>query len=83
MKTPATLESGALCECSKVISNRLGDVNSTGGKADIRDVVLLYQSVSDWDVEIDENAADVNGDTEITIRDVVMLYQYYSGWNVG
>ncbi len=78
VKTPATLESGALCECGKVISNRLGDVNSTGGKADIRDVVLLYQSVSNWEVEIDENAADVNGDTEVSIRDVVMLYQYYS-----
>ncbi len=83
VKTPATLESGALCECGKVISNRLGDVNSTGGKADIRDVVLLYQSVSNWEVEIDENAADVNGDTEVSIRDVVMLYQYYSGRNVG
>ncbi len=82
ISTPATLEEGAKCECGEVMSNCLGDVNSSGGKANLRDVVLLYQHYSKWSVEIDLTVADVNKDDSINLRDVVMLYQSYSGWDV-
>ncbi len=63
-----------------VISEK-GDINSDN-EINIRDVVMLFQSVSKWDVTIDEASADVNGDDTVNIRDVVLLYQYVSGWNV-
>lgn len=62
-----------------VISDK-GDINSDG-EINIRDVVMLFQSVSKWDVTIDEASADVNGDDTINIRDVVLLYQSVSGWS--
>ncbi len=58
-----------------------GDVNSDG-KVDLRDVVLLYQKVSNQNVYIDEFASNVNNDTAINIRDVVLLFQYVSRWDV-
>ena len=80
--TPATLREGAKCECGEVMSNCLGDVNSSGDKANLRDVVLLYQHCSKWNVTLDLTVADVNRDSNISLRDVVMLYQFCSGWNV-
>lgn len=63
------------------VTTTTGDVNDSG-KIDIRDVVLLYQKVSRWNVTLNEAKADTNGDGNINIRDVVLLYQYVSRWNV-
>lgn len=63
-----------------VINNK-GDINSDR-KVNLRDVVLLYQYVSRWNVEVDAAVSDVNADGSINLRDVVLLYQYVSGWAV-
>ncbi len=45
-------------------------------------IVLLVQYLAGWNVEIDEKAADCNGDGKINIKDVVLLAQYLAEWDV-
>ena len=46
------------------------------------DIALLQQYVSEWNVVIDERAANVNGDSKIDEEDIARLQQYVSGWSV-
>ena len=48
----------------------------------MKDIVLIQQYLNGWDVKIDENAANVNGDKTINMKDVVLLQQYLNGWKV-
>ncbi len=62
---------------------QVGDVDGSGGKPKLKDVVLLYQYVSGWSVSIEESVADVDGSGgKPKLKDVVLLYQYVSGWSV-
>ncbi len=83
----ATNDTAEVCtECGYIIHPAFkdivnGDVNCDK-KVNLQDVVMLYQSVSRWNVLIFEQSADVTGDGKINIADVVLLYQYVSKWNV-
>ena len=45
-------------------------------------MALLSQFLSGFDVEMDEVAADADGDGEISILDVALLSQFLSGFDV-
>ena len=47
-----------------------------------RKIALLQRFVAKWAVEIDESAADVNGDGDINARDIALLQRFVAGWDV-
>ena len=55
---------------------------SGDGVVNGRDMALLQQYMADWDVIVDEAAADVNDNGVINARDVALLQQYIAGWDV-
>lgn len=58
-----------------------GDTNGDG-KANNKDVIMLMQSMSGWNVTLMEGTQDVNRDGKLNNKDVIMLMQYLSNWNV-
>ena len=58
-----------------------GDINDDGC-VDNRDLVRLFQYLSDWDVYVNKAALDVNDDGYVDNRDLVRLFQYLSDWDV-
>ena len=58
-----------------------GDINGDK-KVNMKDLVLLQQYLNNWDVAINEKAANVNGDEKINMKDLVLLQQYLNGWEV-
>ena len=58
-----------------------GDANGDG-EINLRDVAVLQQYTSNWEVTLDLAAADANGDGEVNLRDVALLQQYTSNWEV-
>lgn len=58
-----------------------GDINADG-VFDVRDVTLLLQWLSEWDVTIRENYADVDNDGDITVKDVTLMLKYQAEWDV-
>ncbi len=58
-----------------------GDVNGDN-IINLKDVALLQQYLSGWEVSIVEVSADTNGDGSINLKDVALLQQYLSGWEV-
>ena len=58
-----------------------GDINGDGD-VNNKDVTRLFQYLSEWDVDADENALDVNGDGTVNNKDLTRLFQYLSGWDV-
>ena len=52
-----------------------GDVNGDE-TVDVTDVVLLAQYIAEYDVTIDESAANVNGTETVDVADLVLLKQY-------
>ena len=65
---------------SKIVDDGIpGDINADG-KVDLKDVVALYRKLIGSDIEVDEDAIDVNGDNSLTAQDVWHLFQYVSGW---
>ncbi len=64
-----------------VVEGIIGDV-SGDGIINGKDVVLLMQYLSNWDVKIDLNASDVNVDGIVDGKDTVLLMQYLAEWDV-
>lgn len=59
-----------------------GDANEDGS-VDLKDVVLMRQSLSGWDVEICLKNVDVNGDGSFDLKDLTILRRYLAGgWDV-
>ncbi len=60
-----------------------GDINDDGA-VNNRDAVLLQQHLAEWDVTINEAAADVydDGKNAINNKDYVRLVQYLADWDV-
>lgn len=58
-----------------------GDVNSDS-LLNMKDIVLLQQSLNGWDVSINEYASDVNNDGTINMKDIVLIQQALNGWDV-
>ena len=58
-----------------------GDINGDK-KVNMKDLVLLQQYLNNWDVTINEKAANVNGDEKINMKDLVLLQQYLNNWDV-
>ncbi len=65
----------------KPVEIAYGDANGDG-TINIRDVALLQQYITGWEVTLNEANADANGDGTINIRDVALLQQYITGWDV-
>ena len=58
-----------------------GDVNADG-RVNNKDLGLLQQYLSGWDVRVDEKAGDVNADGRVNNKDLGLFQQYLSGWDV-
>ena len=58
-----------------------GDANGDG-KVNNKDLALLQQYLSDWDVAIDIPVADVNDDGKVNNKDLALLQQYLADWDV-
>ena len=58
-----------------------GDANGDG-KVNNKDLALLVQHLSDWDVEIDLGCVDVNADGKVNNKDSALLMQYLNDWDV-
>ena len=58
-----------------------GDINGDG-KVNNKDLALLQQYLSDWDVTVDTAVADVNDDGKVNNKDLALLQQYLSDWDV-
>ena len=52
-----------------------GDANGDG-TVDVADVVLLAQAIAEYDVTVDESAANVDGIGGVDVTDLVLLKQY-------
>ena len=80
VKSPAYFES--LMKAYPKSSARLpGDANESG-TVDIRDVMLIQQSIAGWNVTVKKENCDVNGDGLINIKDVMLIQQSIAGWKV-
>ena len=64
-----------------VVDHISGDINNNG-KVDNKDLVALFQYLSNWAVSVNENALDINGDGLVNNKDLTRLFQYLTGWNV-
>ncbi len=58
-----------------------GDVNGDGSLNN-KDLTRLFQSLSGWQVEINEPALDINCDGSVNNKDLTRLFQYLSDWEV-
>ncbi len=58
-----------------------GDVNDDK-IVDMRDAMLLYRYLAEWEVSINESNANVTGDTVVDMRDAMLLYRYLAEWDV-
>ena len=58
-----------------------GDINNDTN-VDNKDLIRLFQFLSEWDVEVNEYAADVNNDNSTDNKDLIRLFQYLSEWDV-
>ena len=59
-----------------------GVVTGEGEKPMKKDLLRLQKYLAGWDVEIDEAAADCNGDEQISKADLLRLQKYLAGWDV-
>ena len=48
----------------------------------MKDYAQLQRYLNNWDVAIEESAADVNKDGKINMKDYALLQQYLNGWDV-
>lgn len=64
-----------------VSSGMMGDVSSDE-KLNLDDVVLIAQYVAGWEVTLNMDVANVDGEGAITLDDAVLLAQYIAGWDV-
>ena len=58
-----------------------GDINDDGA-VDNKDLIRLFQYLSEWGVEVNAQALDVNGDQAVDNKDLIRLFQYLSEWGV-
>ena len=59
-----------------------GVVTGEGETPMKKDLLRLQKYLAGWDVEIDEAAADCNGDGQISKADLLRLQKYLAGWDV-
>ena len=48
----------------------------------MKDLSKLQQFINGWNVEINEVAADVNGDGKVNMKDYALIQRYINGWEV-
>ena len=58
-----------------------GDINGDR-EVDNKDLIRLFQYLSEWGVEVNEATLDVNGDQAVDNKDLIRLFQYLSEWGV-
>ena len=46
------------------------------------DLIRIKKHLAGWDVEMNEKAADVNGDQTVDGLDLIRLKKYLAGWDV-
>lgn len=65
----------------EIVLVQLGDVNGDG-TVNLKDYVLLQRWLNKWDVEINEDAANMDGNSKINLKDLVKLRRVLTGWEV-
>ena len=64
-----------------IVDHIPGDVSGDGA-VNNKDLSLLFQYLSDWNVTVNEAALDINGDGKVNNKDLSLLFQYLSDWDV-
>lgn len=78
-----TYVDGICKDCGKVKPPFIpGVVTGEGEKPAKKDLLRLQKYLAGWDVEINEVAADCNGDGQISKADLLRLQKYLAGWDV-
>ena len=78
-----TYVDGACKDCGKVKPPYTpGVVTGEGEEPAKKDLLRLQKYLAGWDVEINEAAADCNGDGKVTKMDLLRLQKYLAGWDV-
>ena len=65
----------------RIAEHILGDVNNDD-EVNNKDLVRLFQYLSNWDVNVNHDALDINGDGKVNNKDLLRFFQYLSGWAV-
>ena len=65
----------------EMIEKICGDINSDD-TTDNKDLIRLFQYLSEWGVDVNDIALDVNGDGNSDNKDLIRLFQYLSEWDV-
>ena len=82
-KTAHTYVDGICKDCGKVKPPYTpGVVTGEGEEPAKKDLLRLQKYLAGWDVEINEAAADCNGDGKVTKMDLLRLQKYLAGWDV-
>ena len=82
-KTAHTYVDGVCTACGKAkTAYTPGVVTGEGEKPMKKDLLRLQKYLAGWDVEIDKEAADCNGDGVISKADLLRLQKYLAGWEV-
>ena len=58
-----------------------GDINDDTD-VDNKDLIRLFQHLSEWGVQVNEAALDINADRSIDNKDLIRLFQFLSEWDV-
>ena len=56
-----------------------GDVNSDGS-VNMKDLTLLQRYINNWNVDINEAAANIRRDSSINMKDLTSLQRFINGW---
>ena len=59
--------------------NYTGDIDANGAINDA-DAILLMKYLAKWNVTVDEDALDTNGDARVNAKDVTHLLRYLNKW---
>ena len=48
----------------------------------MKDQAMLMQWINKWNVDINEEAYDINSDGKVNMKDYALLQQLINGWSV-
>ena len=85
-KPTATVPGVRTYTCNTCSETKTESIAPTGipdinfdGTLDNTDAEDILKHITDYDIEVDKEAADINGDGEVNIRDAALILLYING----